>query len=1119
LTPGRCRLGCAGLRRALAALGVWAAGIRARGFLLPTLLALVVALPALSAPPAELRFAEPTQDVSMLQAAASLSAEERAYLRGLPVLRVAVPTPPVRPYQTVAADGTVGGIHAQMLVRLARAYGLRLQPVSTPSWSATLAAIQRREVDVVMSVGVTAQHAQYLAFTLGATPSPGALYVRKPAPAQVAPPDQPRHPPLPTATFVLERDFLAHDFVRRQYPKARIVSVTTTGEALAALGQGKADYYLGSLLEANDWLGQDAQLRQQVQVHRLFNHGTGYHHFGVRKDWAPLATLLNRGIEALRHAPMPELAAAMGQLSDRIVLPQPIVLGPLQARRLIERPVWRIGAVRGLAMLNEFTSDGQHSGLGAEYAEQVAQQLGVGLQVVPFDDVAQMLDALRAGRIDLVPFLTRTAEREKELAFSEPYLKMPYMIIARSDAPLYWNLDSLRGKRLALATAHPLRELLARSYPDIGIVSTSNGQEAMDAVARGDAEAAVDVKLFANLRIQSDNDGELRAVAEVEELPAAFHFAAGPQTHDLIPIVNRALQEISPGERERIWRRWVAIELDPGFAWQRHLPLLVLGGAALLLLAGGTAFWMRRLRREVLQRRRSEERLADIGAALPCVAFRYAVDATQAVVGTGFYSAASVDLLGERPDPSLSLLDNIGPRLRAEHLNTARRLEQSASGSAQRLRFIAAYRHPDGRERWLHVEAVPKAVESGMITWTGTVVDISAERELQERVEHEAQARHLMLASASHELRAPTHTLSLALQSLAQMAPDSPLARAAALRVAQDAARRLGQLLNDVLDAARIDRGELHLRPQVVGLRELVEQVSLEAQAWASDKGLSFHAQIDPAVPNQAQLDPLRLRQILTNLLSNAVKYTTMGSVQLELRLEAASADGGGSLRFGVTDTGNGIAPQRLAHIFSPWTASDAGAHPVPEGSSGLGLSISRRLALMMGGDLRLSSEPGRGTQAVLTIPLPSAVVASMARPAAPSAAVLLCEDDPTSRLLMGQMLRSHGFPVIECADGEQALEAWRREPVQAIITDLQMDGMDGMTLVQRVRAEIGSKGHPRLVICSGNPVPVREPGDAPPPYDAWLTKPVEMSALVATLAELGVHAPRSAQPADRAVD
>ncbi len=1042
-----------------------------------------------------------------------LSAEEQAYIARLPEIRVAVPRPPSRPYELLADDGTVGGIHPEMLVYLAQAFGLKIRPVIMPDWSSTLEAAKRREVDLLMTLGVTAERSEYLAFTLGATPLPGALFGRT-----GAGPVAPASPAPATATFALERAYMANDFVKRQFPQARIVTVDDTGQALAAVAQGRADYYLGSMLEALDWLARDPQ--PQVQVQQLMNYGTGYYHFAVRKDWAPLTTILNKGIANLRATPPAELTAAMAALSDRMVLPQPVVLGPGDASRLIEKPIWRIGALRGMSMLNDVSGDGQHTGIGAEYAEQVAQQLGVGLHVVPFDSAAPMLEALRRGHIDLVPFLTRTPERERDFRFSRPYASMPYMLVARSDAPLYWGLSSLRGKRLALTVAHPLRPLLAEQYPDIEIVTTSSGQQAMDAVAEGLADAAVEVKLFANLRINGDNDGRLRAVAEVNELSAQFQFAAGSQAAGLIPIVDRALQQIPAGEHERIMRRWVALDLQPGFPWRRYAPLLALAAAAALLLAGGTVFWMRRLQREVDHRRRSEERLADIGATLPCVAFRYVLHPQKGVQGSGYYSEGASELLGEALDPSLSLLDNLAPRLRREHLAAARALEQVSVDSGERLCFLGAFTRVDGGERWLRVEAVSKPGSEGATAWTGYVVDVTAERELQQRVEREAQSRNLMLASASHELRAPTHTLSLALQALAS--ERDPAVPGEPLRVAQDAVRNLGQLLNDVLDAARMDRGELRLRPQVFDLRELVGHLQREVQAWAYRKGLGFRAHVEPEVPTSLQLDPLRLRQILTNLLSNAIKYTAVGEVSLAVRVSPGSAAAGGgplTLDFHVIDTGPGIAPDRQPLLFAPYASADSSEAPVPEGSSGLGLNISRRLADLMGGDLVLDSAPGRGTRVLLRLPVPALGTLPAAAPPRPASAedegaVLLCEDDPTCLLLMGQMLRAHGHRVIECRSGREALAVWRAGGVCAIVTDLQMgdaDDMDGMSLVVRVRQDMQARRIP-LILCSGNPVPVQEPGDEAPAYDAWLTKPVQMSVLIQTLAELGVRPPAKAE-------
>jgi two-component system, NarL family, sensor histidine kinase EvgS len=195
-----------------------------------------------------------------------------------------------------------------------------------------------------------------------------------------------------------------------------------------------------------------------IEVNRMLAYGSGYYHFAVRKDWAPL---------------------------------------------LARRPVWRVGAVRGLALLNEIDEHGLHSGIAAEYSDQVARRLGVAVQVRAFDTVAQMLDGLRAGDIDIVPLLTGTPEREREFAYSAPYVEMPYVLVARNDAPLWWGLDSLRGKRLALPLQHALRPLLRERYPDINVLDAEGGTGAMDMVIRGEAEAVIEVKLFANLRINS----------------------------------------------------------------------------------------------------------------------------------------------------------------------------------------------------------------------------------------------------------------------------------------------------------------------------------------------------------------------------------------------------------------------------------------------------------------------------------------------------------------------------------------------------------------------------------------------------------------------------------------
>lgn len=1033
-----------------------------------------------------------------------LSQEERAFIAGLPEIRVAVARSPARPYEGVEQTGEVTGIHPEMLAYLAQAFGLRLKPVVFPDWSSVLRAARAREVDLLMTLSVNPERLEYLDFTLGATPLPGALFARKGDAARTVQPDQDLER-LETARFAIERDYIAHDFVRRQFPRATILTVQNTGEALAAVSEGRADYYLGSLLEAIDWLSRTSI--KNIEVDRLLNFGSGFYHFAVRKDWPLLAAVLNKGLSTMRGAAVPAWSSATAALPPGVALPAPLQLNPDEAAQLISRPVWRIGAVRGLAMLNAVDARGVHSGIAAEYSEQVARRLGIGVQVVPFENVAAMLDALRIGSIDLVPFLTPTPQRDKEFVFSAPYFDMPYMLIARSDAPIYWGLASLRGRRLALAQQHPLREVLAQRFPEIVVVDAADGDAAMDMVARGAADAAVEVKLFANLRINSDNDGTLRAVAEVSELPARFHFAASRNAAALIPLVDRALADIPEPERQRMLRRWVAVDLKPAFPWRRYLPAIVVGVVALLVLAAATAWWMRRLTREVKARRRSEERLNDIGATMPCVAFRHTVDAQQRLLST-YYSSGAESFLGFAPRADQTLLDALGPRLRPEDLEAATKAQQASLASGAPFKFTGAYAHPDGRERWLHGEVVRTTGADGY-AWTGYVADITTERELQAQVVREAQARNLLLASASHELRAPTNTLSLALQSLSLHGLDDEQQRA--LRIASTAARTLGQLLNDVLDVARLDAGGVRLQAHDFSLPELIEQLSDAYAAAAASRGLQFGATIDSDVPRMAHLYPLRLKQILTNLLSNAVKYTERGEVRLRVqRTQTAKA----ALRFTVTDTGRGIPLAQQERLFMPFVTGEQ-SPAVAEGSTGLGLTICRRLADLMGGTITLKSVLGRGTEAILEIPLPERQPETTpARMPIPRTAepvdgtdvagpVLLCDDNEISRMLLSEMLKLHDFEVIEASDGEIALDRWRAGDVHTLITDLQMPGMDGVDLIEAIRAaESGRLRRTFIIVCTGHSYD--ETNLATTQHDAYLSKPIDVKTLIQLLRRRG---------------
>lgn len=1055
--------------------------------LLLPLLCWPISLLAQTAPP--LRFGAVAGAAKVVWSQDVLTAEERAFLASLPEVRVAIPTPPNRPYEEVAADGTVSGVFPDLLVALSQTFGLRLKAVSTPSWSATLEAARKREVDIVMTIGVTTERTDYLAFTLGATPVPGALFARPGMQVDLA-----------RARIALERDYVTHYWVTRQYPNATVVTVDSTRAALQAVASGQADAYVGGLLEAVDALSR--QPVPGVEVSRLVSYGTGFYHFGVRKDWAPLAAILNKGIQSLRTKVEDDLLAlpTLPQMPSGLTMQRLLKVDAAEADFLANTAVWRVGAVRGLQLLNEVDERGLHSGIAAEYTEQVARRLGVAIQLRAYESVAAMIAGLEAGEIDVIPYLTRTDKRAQRFGFSAPYVEMPYALVARDDSPMYWNLGSLRGKRLALAPQHPLRDLLAERYPDVLVVDAPPGLGAMEMVLKGQAEAAVEVKLFANLRINAPGGHRLRMLGEVEQLPAQFHFATRKDHPVLMALIDRALADIDPAERQRMLRRWVAVDLQPAFPWRLHLPWMSAVAAALLLLALGSLWWMRRLQREVQARRRSEQLLNDIATTVPGLAFRYVINADGSLKHH-FFTPGAAAFLGRELSPRQTVVDALAPYIPAEDLERVRADQTRSMQTGQPFRVTCRYQPPRGPMRWLHAEALQTRSSKGAPVWTGYVVDVSAEHQLQQRLAQEAQSRSLMLASASHELRAPTHTLSLALQSLSPVGLDDEQQRA--VQVAQESAHTLAELLSDVLDAARPGAETLQLRPRTFDLHQLLDSLSRAWRAAARTKGLAFELDIAPEVPRTLQTDPLRLKQVLINLLSNACKYTAQGQVALRAR---RTHDG--LLCIEVADTGIGIDSAAQARLFAPFvTLDDPQAPPNNEGSSGLGLAHSQRVAALMHGRIELHSAPGQGTQAQLLLPWPQQD--TVVRPAGAgvgSGPILICDDDETSRLLLVLMLRRQGFETLDTPDGDQALALWRQGGVRAMITDLDLPGMNGLELIRQVRAEEGALDQRMpVVVCSGSPVPRADADTHRAHYDAYFVKPVDVRTLAVALERLGV--------------
>ena len=323
------------------------------------------------------------------------------------------------------------------------------------------------------------------------------------------------------------------------------------------------------------------------------------------------------------------------------------------------------------------------------------------------------------------------------------------------------------------------------------------------------------------------------------------------------------------------------------------------------------------------------------------------------------------------------------------------------------------------------------------------------------------RAKTAFLATMSHEIRTPLNGI-LGMAQVMQADELTPAQRER-LGVVRQSGKALTDILNDVLDLARIEAGQLELRPEPFDLRALLVGCGQTFAALAQGKGLTHDLSIAPAAEGAYLGDAGRLRQILHNLLSNAVKFTERGGVSIVAEYE------GGRLVLTVADTGPGVAPEEQEQLFGRFVLLDDIATR-RHGGAGLGLAICRELARRMDGDVTLFSRPGEGSAFTVVLPLAKVATPGMAEDeaapgATPGLRILAAEDNPTNQLVLRSVLRQAGVEPTIVDDGAKALAAWREGRWDAVLMDIHMPVMDGLTALKEIRRLEAEDGRPRTPV------------------------------------------------------
>jgi GAF domain-containing protein/CheY-like chemotaxis protein len=319
-------------------------------------------------------------------------------------------------------------------------------------------------------------------------------------------------------------------------------------------------------------------------------------------------------------------------------------------------------------------------------------------------------------------------------------------------------------------------------------------------------------------------------------------------------------------------------------------------------------------------------------------------------------------------------------------------------------------------------------------------------RQLEQASQHKSQ----FLASMSHELRTPLNAIIGLTEMMVTNAPRFGTEKAAEpLRRVHRAGTHLLGLINQVLDLSKIEAGKLELNPESINLVRLIDEVVGTARQLAEQNKNRLVIEVQDKL-GMLTADPMRLRQVLLNLLSNACKFTKQGDIALRVR---KVADGRGWIEFAVADTGIGMTAEQQAKLFEEFTQADS-MTAQRYGGTGLGLAITRKLARMMGGDVTVESESGKGSVFTVRLPAGGAISASEDTRPHRGRCVLVIDDDATARELIAEHLKAEGFSVAAAAGGLEGLKLAKDLRPIAITLDVMMPDLDGWSVLAALRQD-----------------------------------------------------------------
>lgn len=916
-----------------------------------------------------------------------LTAKEKAWLEQHKVVRIAFDGY-FPPYSFLNDNGELEGLALDVLPLLAERIGITLEISPKVVWNELYEAAQKREVDVVATMGDRPERLEWFAFTQPYIFKSLVIMTRHQNESIRKPED------LAGKRVALVESYQYVKPLLEKYPTIKPYYVDTMLDGLNTVAIGKADAVI-TFIGAAHFLQNKYQI-STLKFAAIFERDRFNESIAVRTDWPELAAIFDKALDSISSQ---ELQALQKKWLPAESLTQRVVLTDEERAWIKAHPVIRVGIDPEFAPFELWDKDGVYAGIAADYLQILKERTGLSFEVAPGLSWSQVIGKAQSREIDLLPCVGRTDEREQFLLYSDSYTNSQRVIITRKDTPFIGGISAIASWKVAVQ-ADSSNEGFLKENTSIKPVRVASTQEGLKVLSGGTVEAFVCNIGSAAYWIRELKITNLKVAAPVSE--GMLHMAVRKDWPLLAGIINKGLATISEAEKNRISQKWIAIEYKTGI--DRITVFIYLGMAIVVMLAGASVFmlWNRTLKRQVHEKTaelaESEERFRDIFNAANDAFFIHDIE-TGAILDV---NQKMCEMFGLSREEALhsdvgSFSSGIPPYTQKDAANWIRKatvgvpqlfewhakdrsgrifwvevnMRRSAIGPDERI--IALSRDiSDRKEAELELEKYRDNLEKLVAERTSDLR--KTQQALQFMLEdlNSANARLLevdrlksmFIASMSHELRTPLNAV-IGFSSILINEWVGPLndEQKKNLTAILRSGKHLLSMINDVIDVSKIEAGMIDVGQEDFELDELLTEVEQVFASEAQKRKISLNVQ-QISLPMHA--DRRRLLQCLLNLVSNALKFTAQGGVTVTVRPNESQ----GSVTMVVTDTGFGIASedqpklfQAFSRISSPLTSTVPG--------TGLGLYLTKKIVEeILQGAISVKSEPGAGSSFSITLPI-----------------------------------------------------------------------------------------------------------------------------------------------------